>query len=130
MSDRCDRPGPRLGALAAVAALASCMPLGPAVPPPAGDGGTPCTLSSAVRADSVAIVAGACNPGCIRVAAGTSVTFVNQDGTGYLLAAAGDSGFELVIPPMTSASTPPLAAGTVVVSGVHEPSLSVTVFVE
>ena len=128
MSDRCDRAWPWLAV--AAAALAACQPLGPAALPPAGDGGTPCTLASAVRAESVAVVAGICNPWCIRVGAGASVGFVNQDPVAYLLSAPGDSGFEIVLPAMGAASTPSLASGTVVVSEVHHPSLSVTVFVE
>jgi hypothetical protein len=79
----------------------------------------------------VVLVAGACNPWCVHVPAGSRVEFLNQDPATYLLASDGPPAFELVIPAATAASTPPLAApGTVVVTAIHVPAATATIFVE
>ena len=139
MSDRRDRcPAPRhawrasrRGALLAAALCAACEVLGPAEPPPAGDGGTPCTRATAVAAATVVVVAGACNPWCIHVPAGASVEFLNQDRATYLFASEGPPAFEMLVPASSAASTPALASpGTVVVTAVHVPAATATIFVE
>jgi len=129
VSDRCDRP--RLSPALGLAILAcACAPLGSPEPPPVGDGGTPCSRASAVRASTVAVTAGICNPWCVVVGAGTRVNFLNQDPVTYLFEASGSATFELPLPPMAGGATPPLPVGMVVVSAAHAPTTSVTVFVE
>jgi hypothetical protein len=139
VSDRRDRhparPGPRVtarrAALLAAALCTSCETLGPAEPPPAGGGGTPCTRATAIAAAAVVVVAGSCNPWCIHVAAGARVEFLNQDPATYLFASEGPPPFEMLIPASSAASTPPLASpGTVVVTAVHAPAATATIFVE
>ena len=129
MSDRRDRPARAL-TLLALAAAAACHPLNQAVPPPSGDGGTPCTASTAVRGDVVAVTHGICNPWCIAVPAGTAVTFLNQDPILYQLVSAGAPGFEVVLAPLGAAETPPLTAGVVVVTAVENAAATVTILVE
>jgi hypothetical protein len=127
---RPSRPG-RWGVLLAAALCASCDEVGPAVPPPVGDGGTPCTRATAIASAMVVVVAGVCNPWCIHVPVGTRVEFLNQDPATYLLTSDGPPAFEMVLPPSSAASTPALAApGTVVVTAAHVPAATATIFVE
>jgi hypothetical protein len=136
VSDRLDgrfasRTARRLGRVAAAVLFASgCQPLSPAVLPPEAGGGTPCTLDVATRADTVVVSAGICNPGCVRVAAGTPVQLVNQDPYLYLFVGEPPATFQLQLPPGAWFATPPLAAGTWVVSEVHQPATTVTIFAE
>jgi hypothetical protein len=91
----------------------------------------PCTRDAAVAATAVAVVAGACNPGCVRVPAGTRVELFNQDPYTHYFVSQGGAAFELMMPAGTAASTPPLvAADPVVLTDVYEPAATVTVFVE
>ena len=136
MSDRLDgrfasRLARRAGALAAAALLAAgCQPLSPAAGPPEAGTPTPCTRDSATPTDTVVVTAGICNPGCVRVAAGTPIQLVNQDPYLYLFTGSPPATFELQLPPGAWFSTPPLAVGTWLVSEVHQPATSVTVFAE
>ena len=130
MSDRREASLPIRRALALALLLCACQVLGPPEPPPEGDGGTPCTAAVAIPASLVAVVAGACNPGCIRVAAGSAVTFFNQDHATYLFSTPGPPAFDLVLLAATSASTPALSTpGTVVIADVHS-AASLTVLVQ
>ncbi len=130
MSDRREGSAATPGALALALLLSACQTLGPAEPPPGGDGGIPCSPSSAIATGTVAVVAGACNPGCIRVPAGSSVTFINQDRTEYLFSTSGPPAFDLIVPAAGSASTPALLVpGTVAIAAVHH-AATVTVLVE
>ncbi len=132
MSDRLDG---RWGALRATAALlvagavAGCGPmrsLDPPVPPEP----TPCTRATAVGADTVVITAGVCNPWCIHVAAGASVTFLNGDPALYYLTAEPVFPYDLQVPGYAGAVTLPLPVGAVTWTAVQAPSATVTVFVE
>ena len=118
-----------LGALAALAA-AGCDVLTPGLPPPAAGTPVPCTPDAAVAAAAIAVVAGACNPGCVRVPAGTRVELFNQDPYTHYFTSQGGEPFELMMPAGTAASTQPLPAGTVVLTDVYEPAATATVLVE
>jgi hypothetical protein len=111
-------------------AVAACHPLNPAQLPPEGDGGTPCTLAEAVAFDTVVIAAGACNPWCIRVAAGSPIYFVNQDQAYYLFMADPPLPYDVQVPGRSPAVTLPLPAGTWTFTAVQAPAATVTVFVE
>jgi hypothetical protein len=136
VSDRRDHRDPaprRVTALAGplLALLLACEPLALPEPPPAGDGGTPCTRATSISADTVVLVAGTCNPWCIHVPAGTAVGFVNQDRATYLMLSAGPPPFEIPLPISSAGSTPRLETpGTVVVTDAHWPAATVTIFVE
>jgi len=118
-------------AVPAAALLAGCAPLGLPEPPPAGDGGTPCTRANAIAADTVVLMARACNPWCIHVPTGTEVGFINQDAATYLMLSSGPPPFEIPLPPSSGGSTPKLLApGTVVVTDAHWPAATVTIYVE
>lgn len=136
MSDPLDRRSAGTGALllgmaaAGALALSACQPLSPAQPPPENPASVPCTLDTAVATDTVAVVAGACNPGCIRVRAGMLVGLVNQDAYYYLFAGEPPSTIEVALPAGAWGYTPPLPAGTTVLADVHWPAATVTIFAE
>ncbi len=134
MSDRLDGRFAFLRALAAFAAAAmaaACGPLVPAESPVPPGPGTPCTRAVAVASDTVVIAAGACNPWCIHVAAGTPVTFVNDDPALYFFLADPPLVYEDVqVPGYAGAVTLPLPPGTVTWTAAHQPAATVTVFVE
>ena len=111
-------------------AVAACQPLNPAQLPPEGDGGTPCTLAAAVASDTVVIAAGACNPWCIHVPAGTAVYFINNDPALYLFMADPALPYDVQVPGYAGAVTLPLASGTVTWTAVHQPAATVTIFAE
>jgi hypothetical protein len=132
-----DRLDGRLGSLRAVAILAAaivaaCQPLNPAqLPPVPADGGTPCTREVSVPSDTVVISAGACNPWCIHVAAGTSVYFINNDPTLYFLVADPPLSYDMQVPGYAGAVTLPLTVrGPVTWTDVHHPAATATIFVE
>ncbi len=133
MSDRLDgriafRGARRAGALCALALLAAaCQPLSPAQLPPEAGPPVPCTADVAVATDTVAVSAGICNPGCIKVQAGTPIQLVNQDPYLYLFTATAPATFQLQLPPGAWFATPPLAAGTWEIYEVHQPATAVTV---
>ncbi|HVP67310.1 MAG TPA: hypothetical protein VMT17_08615 [Anaeromyxobacteraceae bacterium] len=127
MSDRRDWPALALPLLAAVVA---CQPLNQPVPPPVSDGGTPCSASTAVAADTVVVTNGICNPWCLSAHAGASVMFLNQDGMLYLLDGTGASTFEIALAPQSAVETPPLPSGVVLVTAVENPAATVTILVE
>jgi hypothetical protein len=136
VSDRRDRRDPVPPWAAALggsllALLLACEPLSLPEPPPAGDGGTPCSRATSISADTVVLVARVCNPWCIHVPAGTAVAFVNQDPASYLMLSAGPPAFEIPLPASAAGSTPRLETpGTVVVTEAHWPAATVTIFVE
>jgi len=119
-------------ALAALlAGVAACQPLDPVAPPPAPDGGTPCSRAVAVAASEVVVSAGACNPWCIHVPLGTSVFFLNGDPALYLFAADPPLPYDVQVPGFAGAVTLPLlTAGAVTWTAVHAPAATVTIYVE
>ncbi len=133
MSDRLDGRFDFLRSVAAFAAamVAACGPLTPTQQPPVPPApGTPCTREVAVASDTVVIAAGACNPWCIHVRAGTPVYFINNDPSLYLFTADPALPYEIQVPGYAGAVTLPLAAGTVIWTAVHQPAATATVFVE
>jgi hypothetical protein len=119
-------------ALAAVLLVAGCQPLTqeqlPPVPP---DGGTPCNRALAVESDTVVISAGACNPWCIHVRAGTPVYFINNDpGLYFFLANPALLYEDVQVPGGAGTVTLPLPPGMVTWTAAHTPAATVTVFVE
>jgi hypothetical protein len=131
--DRLDRrfPLPALAAaLSLAAAVLGCQPHDPAATPPPSDGGTPCVSSGAVAANEVVIAAGVCNPWCIRVTAGTSVYFYNNDPALYLFVADPALSYDVQVPGYAGAVTLPLAAGTWTFTAVQAPSATVTIFAQ
>ena len=131
MSDRLDGRFAFLRAAAAVTAVALVAACGPQ-PPTAPPGPVvPCTREVAVASDTVVIAAGACNPWCIHVAAGTPVTFFNDDPALYFFLADPPLVYEDVqVPGYAGAVTLPLSPGTVTWTSAHQPAATVTVFVE
>jgi hypothetical protein len=132
-----DRLDGRLGSLRALAILAAAMVAAcqshdpfqtPPLPP---DGGTPCTRDVAVASDTVVISAGACNPWCIHVAAGTSVYFINNDPILYYFVADPQLPYDIQVPEYAGAVTLPLRVpGPVTWTEVHHPAATATIFVE
>jgi hypothetical protein len=119
-------------ALAGVlAGIAGCQPLHSAAPPPVPDGGTPCSRAGAIDTRDVVVSAGACNPWCIRVPAGSSVYFINEDPAPYLFAADPPLPYEVQVPGHAGAVTLPLdTVGAVTWTAVHAPAATVTIYVE
>ncbi len=126
--------GATLGAVALLAAMAlaaGCQPLDPAQPLPVPpDGGTPCTRAVAVRADSVVIAAGTCIPWCLVVAAGTPVTFFNNDAALYYFVATPALPYDVQVPGYAGMMTLPLPVGTWTWTALQSPATTATVFVE
>ena len=130
MSDRLDGRFAFLRAAAAVTAVAlvaACGPLPPTAPPGPV---VPCTREVAVASDTVVIAAGACNPWCIHVPAGTAVYFINNDPALYLFMADPALPYDVQVPGYAGAVTLPLASGTVTWTAVHQPAATVTIFAE
>jgi hypothetical protein len=130
VSDRLDGRFARIRAIAPLGVAALLSACGPAVPEPPTGPGTPCTRDVAVASDTVVIAAGACNPWCIHVPAGTPVYFINDDPVLYLFVAEPALPYEVQVPQHAGSVTLPLAAGTVTWTAVHQPAATVTVFVE
>ncbi len=108
--------------------LAACQAPLPAAPP--GGDATPCTRATAVAADTVVLVAGACNPWCVVTHVGSVVYFTNHDAVLHDMVADPALPYDLPVPPGGTLATLPLAAGTVTWTSVHQPSATVTLFVE
>jgi hypothetical protein len=132
VSDRLDgrfAPFSVIARVALLALVAACQPLDPIPPPP--DGGTPCSRAVAVASDTVVISAGACNPWCIHVAAGTPIYFLNHDPDLYYFVADPPLPYDVPVPGSAPAVTLPLTTvGTLTFTAVHAPAATVTVFVE
>jgi len=132
-----DRLDGRLGFLRALAILAAamvaaCQPHDPFQTfPVQPDGGTPCTRAVSVASDTVVITAGACNPWCIHVAAGTSVYFHSNDPALYYFVADPVLSYDLQVLGYGDAVTLPLTTlGPVTWTAAHQQAATVTIFVE
>ncbi len=130
MSDRLDGRFALIRAIAPLGVAALLSGCAPIVPEPPPDPGTPCTRELAVASDTVVIAAGACNPWCVHVPAGTPVYFINNDPLLYLFAADPPLPYEIQVPQYAGTVTLPLAAGTVTWTAVNQPAATVTIFVE
>jgi len=130
VSDRLDGRFAFLRAAAAVTAVALVSACGPSLPTAPPGPVVPCTREVAVASDTVVIAAGACNPWCIHVPAGTAVYFINNDPALYLFMADPALPYDVQVPGYAGAVTLPLASGTVTWTAVHQPAATATVFVE
>jgi hypothetical protein len=130
VSDRLDGRFAFLRAAAAVATVTLVAACGPLLPTPPPGPVVPCTREAAVASDTVVVAAGACNPWCIHVAAGTAVYFINNDPALYLFMADPALPYDVQVPGYAGAVTLPLASGTVTWTAVHQPAATVTIFAE